>query len=246
MVFVKRIGESNSLCESYRKTTDAVFSVAKPISDLSLPAGYSSKVFGTPWFSHDALKLLVFALHMGKNPGIDLWQTHRDSLDDPWHELRSLGATVNSRAADYAPSMSRDGITLYWFRPNPSNVFNGDLWTAVRANEDADFTDSKKLNAIINTDASEQHPFPTADGLRLLFDRGTPEPRLWEAIRDDVRGDFNKVIRVGLPETWRDKCAYAPSMTADGKLLVFTSNRIPGKEGFESGELWQSQCINQD
>ncbi len=174
-------------------------------------------------------------------PGADLWQTHRDSVDAPWQELRSLGPTVNSRGLEYGPSMSLDRLNLYWFRPKPSNSYDGDLWFSVRSNKESEFQSANRLNALINTEASEQHPFPTSDGLRLLFDRGTPDPRLWEASREDVNGDFNKVSRIALPDTWRERCAYAPSMTTDGQLLVFTSNRIAGKEGFDSGELWQCQ-----
>ena len=145
---------------------------------------------------------------------------------------------IRAHVTLYAPSMSTDGLTLFWFRPKRANVLDGDLWTASRATKNEPFSGSHSLGSQINTDASEQHPFVSADGLVLFFDRGTPDSRLWQSRRKTTDDAFTSATLVPLPESWQQRCAYAPSLTSDGKLLVFSSNVVPGKEGFETGELW--------
>ncbi len=139
--------------------------------------------------------------------------------------------------------MPADGLTLFWFRPKTSNVFDGDLWTALRSTKDDAFSNVHPLGDSINTDASEQHPFLSANGLTLFFDRGTPDPRLWQSDRTSASTEFTDATLLPLPESWHQRNAYAPSLSSDGKLLIFTSNEVPGKEGFETGVLWMTKQI---
>ena len=95
----------------------------------------------------------------------------------------------------------------------------------------------------INTMAGEQHPCISDKGLLLTFDRGTPDPRLWQARRDHTADDFGDEYPVGFSGEYNEKNAYCPTLTSDGKLMIFTSNVVPAKEVFETGELWQCRLV---
>jgi hypothetical protein len=245
LVMVTRQADGAHLSESHRNAIDAPFSEPKPIEGLVFEdQGQSLSEFkGNPWLSPDALDLILFAVRPNEQRGPDLWITHRNAIDAPWGPLRSVGANINSAMFEYSGSLSADRKGLVWFRPNPLDKYDGQLWYATRSSDADEFNEGVLLNEAINTLASEQHPYFSPDGSSLLFDRGTPDPRIWIANCNARTGTFENVRRLELPLSWLERSSYAPSMTADSKLLIFTSNEIEGKEGFESCWLWQCRRL---
>lgn len=163
--------------------------------------------------------------------------------DAPWEPLQSLEGPVNAHGIKYAPSLRHDGLELLWFRPEPSDLYDGNLWSARRNDVESPFENTHQLASSINTVESEQHPCVSHDGLLLMFDRDTPDPRLWYSVRSATSDDFTDASPIAFPEVWMDRNAYAPSMTSDQSLLFFTSNTIPGREGFDSAQLWFAKRI---
>jgi Tol biopolymer transport system component len=58
----------------------------------------------------------------------DLWVTTRETKDNTWSTPVNLGPTVNSSTADFGPSISPDGTTLYFSSDRPGGVGNYDIW----------------------------------------------------------------------------------------------------------------------
>ncbi len=243
IVFMMRTEDGLVLCESTRNDRSDPFSAPRPLLDLVLENDQTlvGKRHGNPWLSHDGLDMILYCIQPGL--GADLFHTHRDALDSPWAPLRSLGSEINSHIAEYAASMTPDKLTVFWFRPNSTNSYDGEIWTASRSSTSDDFSSARLLGSGINTLASEQHPCISENGLLLTFDRGTPEPRLWQARRDSTTEDFGDAYPVIFLGELNEKNAYGPSLTSDCELMIFTSNVVPGKEGFETGELWQSRRV---
>lgn len=241
IVFVsRRVGDSGNLFEAARPSLDEPFSAAVMIEDLHFEDGLTvGNTVGTPWQTADGLTMLLYSGRPDRKTGMDIWITHRDSLESPWGPLQVLPEAVSSNVTEYAPSMSGDATMLAIFRPNSNNPYNGDLWIAARETPTDEWDPAIRLGDSINTLESEQHPFLTANGLGVYFDRGTPDPRLWYSQRSTSGDPFETADPVLMPASWRDRNAYAPSITTDGRVLVFTSNVEPGKEGFNTGELWE-------
>jgi serine/threonine protein kinase len=239
IVFMLRTEQEQVLCESIRGDRNEPFSEPRSIDNLVLDSDQKplNERFGNPWLSMDGLDMILYCLR--PEIGTDLYHTHRDSLDSPWLPLRPLGKSINSQGHEYAASMPPDKLSVYWFRPHPSNPYDGEIWTATRASPIEDFGPARLLGSGINTTASEQHPCISEHGLLLTFDRGTPDPRLWQSARNHTTEEFSDAYPLAFQGLLKDQNAYCPSMTADSKLLIFTSNAVKGREGFETGELWQ-------
>jgi serine/threonine protein kinase len=243
IVFMVRTEGGQVLCESIRSDRDSPFSEPRPIRDLVLDDDQTlvGKRYGNPWLSHDGLEMILYCIQPGI--GADLFHTHRDSLGSLWKPLRSLGSSINSQGAEYAASMTQDKLTVFWFRPHSANAYDGEIWTAVRSSMLEEFGSARLLGSGINTMASEQHPCVSDNGLLLTFDRGTPDPRLWQSRRDRTTDEFGEAYPLDFSGVSPDKNAYCPTLTADGNLMIFTSNEVPGREGFETGELWQCHRV---
>ena len=242
LVFVRRYPTGAKLVEAKRESINEPFSVPQLVQ-LTPPSNESNieeQSIGTPSLTADGLTLTFYRMCL---PGrADLWSVHRESLDAPWQPMIRLDE-VCTPYHEFAPCISRDGLQMFWFHESPDFIDNADIWTATRATASDTFSSIRRLSDAVNSATNEQHPYLTADGATLYFDRGTPEPRLWHAHRDPPTGDFSQAVRVALPESWNDINAYAPTLTSDGQLLLFTSNEVPGKQGFETGVLWQSRLM---
>ena len=81
-----------------------------------------------------------------------------------------------------APSVSADGLTIYWVRDVLENggVSSADIWSATRASTSDPWGNPMRLGEGVNTEAFEGFPSVSSDGLSLYFSRsqigydGTP------------------------------------------------------------------------
>ncbi len=64
-----------------------------------------------PAISKDGLSFYITSGRLGGFGGLDIWVSHRASVDDPWGPPQNLGPTVNSSSNDVAPAFSPDGHT---------------------------------------------------------------------------------------------------------------------------------------
>jgi Tol biopolymer transport system component len=99
------------------------------------------------------------------------------------------------------------------------------------------------LGPIVNSPWSDSNPSVTADGLTLVFgsNRGDQPGEggtfgLWMSTRASISEPWGKPVSLGSP-VHEAVSRYGASLSADGQLLLFSSNR-PGGQGGE--DLWQS------
>ena len=62
----------------------------------------------------DGLELYFCSERPGGLGAADIWVSTRQSIDDSWDPPTNLGSTVNSPYSDSYPSLSSDGLTLYF------------------------------------------------------------------------------------------------------------------------------------
>jgi len=108
---------------------------------------------GSPCISADGLELYFHSGRPGGAGGMDLWMATRSSVDAPWRAPVNLGPTVNSPANEIAPSISSDGLELYfsdYVSYRPGGVGSDDLWVARRASTSATWETPVWLGAAIN------------------------------------------------------------------------------------------------
>lgn len=112
--------------------------------------------------------------------GPDLYVTTRTSTSDPWGAAVNLGPKVNSAYGnslygEWNPSISQDGLTLFFSsaRP-PGSADNLDIWMTRRATREDEWGTPVHLPAPVNSSSQDSSPCISADCLTLYFVSGRP------------------------------------------------------------------------
>jgi len=124
----------------------------------------------------------------GARPGgfgkSDLWVTKRATREDPWIEPVNLGSTINSGYTDGRPSISPDGLLLFFDSNRPGSFGKFDLYVTRRATLSDPWTEPINLGPLVNTAWLEECARISADGSTLYWDSGRPDGGdndMWQA-----------------------------------------------------------------
>jgi len=127
---------------------------------LDAPVNSPSANEQAPALSADGLSL-YFCSNRAGSAGNDLWVARRASEDDPWGEPTNLGTGVNSAAGDCGPSLSVDGLLLFFTSSRGGGA--NDIYLATRSDptDDLSWGVPVRLGSDVNTPAFEFSPFTT-------------------------------------------------------------------------------------
>ena len=200
---------------------------------------------GTTYISPDGL-LLYFASNLPGGYGqYDMWMATRLTKEDAWGTPVNLGPTVNASTDDGCPTMSADGLELYFTSDRPGGVGGFDIWVTTRASVSEPWGEAMNLGQTVNGSQFDATPSITSDGLSLFFGSnrekiGTAHPSycyVYMTTRPTRNDPWGEPVRLG--PTVNPGLEYDsdyPSISADGKVLFFSSNR-PGGIG-NSWDIW--------
>jgi hypothetical protein len=148
--------------------------------------------------SADGLSLFIESYRNGGHGSNDLWVTNRATTSDPWGELMNLGPAVNSSRSDGAPSISADGLVLFFSdhpNPRPGGYGSTDIWMMRRATTSDPWGEPINLGPIVNSSSNDQGPNISSDGSTLYFFSRRPggygDFDLWQVPIEPVV-DFNR------------------------------------------------------
>jgi len=152
-----------------------------------------------------------------------LYVARRASKDDAFPTPSMLTA-VTSTANDFDPSISTDGLTLWFGSDRDGGVQH--LYVATRASVLGEFGAPQRAS-LVNSDAPDGQPFLTADGGELWFtsNRAPSAGRdIWRASKiGDAFGA--PVAEPALDSSAED---WLPMLSADRLTIYFASNRGGG------------------
>jgi hypothetical protein len=204
------------------------------------PVVNSSYWEGGPNISADGLTLFFASFRPGGEGGDDLWMTTRTSVSSPWGPPVNLGPTVNSSAHETAPSISAEGLTLFFQSSRSGGFGSWDLWMTTRASLSDPWRSPVNLGPTVNTSSGDTVPDISADGLTLFFASDRPGGEggndLWMTTRASVASPWEPPVNLG-PTVNSSDGDGGPGISADGLTLFFASGR-PGGEG--GGDLWMT------
>jgi Tol biopolymer transport system component len=171
---------------------------------------------------------------------MELWITTRPTVSDPWGTPVNLGPTVNSSKADVTPTISEDGLELYFSSNRPGGYGWGDLWVATRATKNEPWGEPVNLGSTVNSSADDSDPSIAAGGLSLYFvsfrPGGSGLGDIWITTRATTSDSWGEPVNLGtVINTASHDCA--PCLSADGLILFFDSKRTGG---YGSADLWYS------
>jgi Tol biopolymer transport system component len=153
---------------------------------------------------------------------LDIWVVERTPAG--WGTPRNLGAPVNSKGAEWFPTVAANG-TIYFGSDREGGRGRTDLYRARLV--DGKYSEAENLGDPVNTQFNEFEPYIAPDESFLIFMGGG---------RAEGRGGFdlyvsyNREGRWTKPENLGDKInspanEYSPSISPDGKYFFWTSTR---------------------
>ncbi|MDX5320636.1 MAG: OmpA family protein [Bacteroidota bacterium] len=165
-------------------------------------------------------------------PGCDLYFSRLEG--DKWSIPRHLGNVVNSREWESTPSLSFDGLTVYFASTRPGGFGGSDIWKAQW--EGSGFGMPINLGPTINTPGNEQTPFIHPDNQTLYFSsNGRPGMGGFDFYysRTNDSGNWQEPMNLGYPiNTSGDEKGLL--VNRSGTLAYFSSDDRPeGKGGVD-------------
>jgi ketosteroid isomerase-like protein len=191
------------------------------------PTINSEKSEGSPRVSADGLELYFNSNRPGGIGGADIWVSTRLTPDAEWGEAVNLGPIVNSPANEIAPTISADGLELYfsdYWANRPGGIGKSDIWVTKRRTKTSEWGEPVNLGPLVNTPAEEITPEISADGLELYFETDRPgglgSDDLWVAKRATRSDDWGAPVWLGemINGEGMDHC---PNITSDGLTLFY-------------------------
>jgi hypothetical protein len=128
----------------------------------------------TQSISADGLELYFSSWRPGGLGDADLWITTRATIEDEWTAPVNLGPTINSSSDDVNPSISTDGLCLFFFSVRPGGYGSRDIWVTTRASRDDDWREPVNLGPPVNTSSMDQGASFSPDGSALFFCSNRP------------------------------------------------------------------------
>jgi len=200
--------------------------------------------------SADGLELYFEAWNHpgGYGGGWDIWVSRRQTRDDPWSPAVNLGPPINTSSWDGTPSISADGLELYFASNRAGGQGTDDLWVAQRATKDDPWAEPVNLGSTVNSSARECCEKISADSLLLVFSGDCISPYrsggfglsdIWVTTRAGKFDAWKAPENLGplVNSSFQD---WGPVISREGDTLYFTSNR-PG--GYGGDDIWKAPII---
>jgi len=179
---------------------------------------------GSPDISNDGLSLFFDAYFRADGPGDwDIWVTTRDVTNGDWGAAVPLPPPINSPYADAGPTISADGLSLFFASDRPGGYGGFDLWVTTRKTIEDPWEPPVNLGPIVNSLAVENHPSISADGLSLYFDSNWYfwfDYDICVVTRASINHDWGIPVWLGPATDW-GLYDWSPSISSDGLTLFF-------------------------
>jgi hypothetical protein len=226
-------------------TANGDFVFGEP-TNLGVPVNDSYGVRGA-CISRDGLSLYFSSNRPGGYGGYDLWVATRDSMDGNWGDPVNLGQPVNTAYDAWDPSISSEGLSLYFadgfyepFMPGGRGMM--DLWVATRDTVSEPFGAPVNLGPKFNNGGPNEYPCISADGLSLYFSGWFSNSLglcdLWVSTRTSADDEWHTPAH--LENVNSPFGEGAPDISVDGRVLFFISTRPRDFTTVDDFELWMA------
>jgi hypothetical protein len=145
---------------------------------------------------------------------------------------------INSSYRDLKPSVSADGLSLFFTSTRPGGVGGMDIWVTTRQTTNNPWGEPVNLGSPVNSSAWETGCI-SYDGLSFYFsstrNRGSnANADIWVTIRDTIHSEWGTPMNLGpTVNSSADQCYI--SITIDELSFYFSSNR---SGGYGAYDIW--------
>jgi len=189
----------------------------------------SSYSDGNPDISADGLTLFFNSDRPGGYGGKDMWLSTRATADEPWSEPVNLGPAINGPYHEVQPSVSTDGLSLFFsiHSDRPGGYGDWDIWLSTRATTHDPWSEPVNLGPIVNSPSRDWGPDISSDGLKLFFASERPggygDNDIWVTRRATTDAPWSEPVNLG-PIVNTSNNDYTPGISADDSILYFYSS----------------------
>lgn len=190
-------------------------------------------------------KTIIYEAQSGKTFNLFEARLENGAWGNP-QPLTRINASGDSLDLIGGPSISFDGNELFFFRTVGTHA-NSEIFHSTRQKDG--WSEPETMGFPINSDFYEAFPSISADGSTLYFVRQNfdgPQSKelkkedqfclcIFKSVKD-AKGKWGNPEK--LPWPVNQDCEKAPRIMADGRTLIFSSNRPGGKGGFD---MYQSK-----
>ena len=193
------------------------------------PTVNSPAIDGHPSISADGLSIFFYSERPGGYGDRDIWLATRATKDEDWSLVENAGSPVNTPYRDSAPTISADGLMLFFDSDRPGGSGNPDIWMTTRETKDSPWTTPVNLGPTVNSPAYDYYPSVSSDGLVLFFDsdRGGSDDNVWMTTRQSRDDVWTLPVILGPPINSSAGDGEA-RISHDGLALFFASTRTGG------------------
>jgi len=214
---------------SQRGAPDGAFGAALPATGIN-----SADAEGTAFLGGDALTLYFFSDRDGGAGGRDIYRATRGDTVSNFADISAVEG-VNGGDDDHMPWLSPDERTIYFASNRDGDNDGTNLWFARRSSAQDGFEPPIEVPGM-NSSERDSSPTLSADRRVLFFcsdrDGGAGSDDVWMATREDADSDFGPPEPVPVVNGTSSELNVA--LSADGRELIFSSNRDGGRKLFRS------------
>jgi hypothetical protein len=178
----------------------------------------------------------------------DIWVTKRTDKDSAWGQPVKLDLSVPDGFMAGSPSISGDGLELYFGAYHFGDEPQSQLYVVKRETRDAPWGEPASLGPMVNSWSCQAMPTLSHDGLLLLFNDwfvgpsrpdGFGNEDIWFTQRATKDGSWSESVNLGslINTKGIERCG---SPSANGSTLYFSSSR-PGGQG--AWDIWQAPIL---
>jgi len=183
--------------------------------------------------SDDGLCLLFsdspFSWRPGGRGNIDIWMSIRQATDEPFGPPINV-SELNTGHHEFSPTLSVDGLTIFFSSNRPGGRGDMDLWMAIRPTRTAPFGQPVNLGSV-NSGSGDFCPCLSADGLSLYFNSsrwgGYGSCDLYVAKRETVNSPWRTPVNLG-SRINSNQTDGNPQISDDGLRLFYSSKKSGG------------------
>ncbi|MDT8302046.1 MAG: protease inhibitor I42 family protein [Sedimentisphaerales bacterium] len=206
------------------------------------PTINSSVEDGGPCISSSGLELYFYSFLEGwANPTMRV--ATRETTEDPWGETLVFEAPLKSLTA---PSLSADGLSLYFDSDQPGGSGGTDICVSTRKSVSDPWGAPVNLGPSVNSSALDMAASVSADGLELYFGSlrpgGSGDWDIYVTTRTNPSEPWSTAVNLG-PAV--NSVAYDghPCISPDGLSLFITSTR---SGGYGDWDIWMTRRVTRD
>ena len=177
--------------------------------------------------------------------GPDIYVSRRADPNDDfgWEPAVNLGPDVNTATAENAPmylQSAEGGVANLYFNRGANNLQQADIYVAAVTRDGQSRGPAELVGELSVPNANDAAVTIRVDGRELMFwstrAGGLGGADLWVSTRQNVHDPWSPPVNLGAPLNSASDDV-TPSISFDGRTLIFGSNRPGGSGG---NDLWMS------